>query len=62
MEACSFLHVKPLAELKAMDVGYAEMALKLAGVGWNELELVWRGYIFGYKKPVLGFSGESWIA
>ncbi len=44
-----------------MDIGYAELVI-LAGAGWNGVELVWRGYIFGYKKPVLGFSGESWIA
>ena len=27
----------------------------LGGVGWNGLEWVWRGYNFGYKKPILVF-------
>ncbi len=30
----------------------------LGGVGWNGVEWVWRGYNFGYKKPILAFSGE----
>ncbi len=32
------------------------MSSKLVCVGWSELEWVWRGYIFGYKTPILTFS------
>jgi len=31
----------------------------LAGVGWNGVEWVWRGYNFGYKMPILALSGET---
>jgi len=31
----------------------------LGGVGWNGVEWVWRGYIYGYKKPILAFSGKT---
>ena len=33
----------------------------LVGVGWNGVEWVWRGYIFGYKKPIAAFSGKTWF-
>jgi len=25
----------------------------LGAVGWNGVEWVWRGYIFGYKTPIV---------
>jgi len=30
----------------------SKLPLILAGVGWNGVEWVWRGYIFGYKMPI----------
>ncbi len=30
----------------------------LGGIGWNGLEWVWRGYNFGYKKPIVAFLDE----
>ncbi len=45
----------------AKSVG-GEKAIKfpsiLGGVGWKGVEWVWRGYNFGYKTPILAFSGE----
>jgi len=39
--------------------GQSKLALILGGVGWNGVEWVWRGYNFGYKKPILAFSEEK---
>ncbi len=37
----------------------SKLPLILAGVGSNGVDWVWRGYNFGYKTPILGFSGET---
>jgi len=37
----------------------SKMSLILGGVGWNGVEWVWRGYIFGYKQPILDIEAGA---
>ncbi len=45
-------------EVAWFNVG-GEKAIKITlYLGWSWVEWVWRGYILGYKTPVLAFSGD----
>jgi hypothetical protein len=34
----------------------------LGGVDWNGVEWVWRGYNFGYKKPIWTIEARVWLS
>ncbi len=38
----------------------AEKVIKITlYLGWSWVEWFWRGYILGYKTPILAFSGKT---